>query len=69
MEFFITLPSNVKSITSEPNTIANYITKLPQRIILNGKWQVALVEISYPLTWYNINRPCTINFCGVGQKK
>jgi hypothetical protein len=49
--FYVTLPSNVKSFSE--NTIANYKTQLSSRIILNGEWEVGLVEISYTLSWYN----------------
>lgn len=62
-DFYITLPSNVKSPKDEVNTIANYTTKLPQRIILEGEWEVGLAEISYTLSWYNINKNIKIMLC------
>ena len=36
------------------NTLAHYITDLPQRIDLTGEWECGLAEIQYPHTWYNI---------------
>ena len=62
-DFYITLPSNVKSPKDLENTVANYTTKLPQKIKLQGKWEVGLVEISYTLSWYNINRGVNIKLC------
>src|SRR5437870_5679796 len=53
-EFYITLPSNVASFNSS-NTIANYVTRLPQRQLLMGNWVVGLSEISYPYSWMNVD--------------
>ena len=56
-EFYITLPSNVKSISTEkPNSISNYRTKLKRRIDLqsNQIWKVGLAEITYTKSWYNV---------------
>jgi len=50
--FYVTLPSNVKSFST--NTVANYKTKLASRLILTDDWEVGLVEISYTLSWYNV---------------
>ncbi len=36
------------------NTLAHYMTKLPHSIELGGQWEVGLVEVMYPHTWYNI---------------
>lgn len=37
------------------NTLVHYTTKLPQAIELSGGlWEVGLVELMYPHTWYNI---------------
>jgi hypothetical protein len=61
MDFYVTLPSNVSSNKYFPdNTVANYVTKLPQRLSLEGKWGVGLVEMSYTLSWYNIDKPLEI---------
>jgi hypothetical protein len=50
-EFFVTLPSN----TQFPgNTPSNFKVRLPQKITLDGKWEVALTEIMYPHSWNNV---------------
>ena len=36
------------------NTLAQYITNLPQRISLHGEWECGLTEIHYPHDWYNV---------------
>ena len=36
------------------NTMTHYLTKLPHRIELEGQWEVGLVEIQYPHSWYNL---------------
>ena len=36
------------------NTLAHFTTQLPQDIDLSGKWEVALAEILYPHSYYNI---------------
>lgn len=50
-QFHMTLPSNVNN---QGNTIANYVTTLPNRMELDGEWEVALVEIAYPVSWHNL---------------
>jgi hypothetical protein len=56
-EFYITLPSNVKSSTDfSYNTISSFKTKLHQKptFPFNEKWKVGLAEISYTKSWYNV---------------
>ena len=36
------------------NTLAHYITDLPQRISVSGEWECGLAEILCPHTWYNV---------------
>lgn len=52
-DFYLTLPSNV---VGEGNLTNCYRTRLPEIITLVGYWDVALVEIQYPLTWYNMDK-------------
>ncbi len=52
--FYITLPSNVKSFFPQ-NKISNYKTKLASRLYLPDQWEVGLVEISYTYSWYNLS--------------
>lgn len=49
-QFYVTLPSN----TEMGSTASNFRVKLPQRIKLDGEWEVGLVEVIYPNSWYNI---------------
>jgi hypothetical protein len=61
-DFYITLPSNVQTYNYFPeNTIANYKTKLASRVVLPGKWEVGLVEMSYTISWYNNFNAQSIN--------
>jgi hypothetical protein len=53
-QFYMNLPSNASLKTYPKNTLASYTTHLPSTVQLNGQWEVALVEVSYPRTWYNI---------------
>jgi hypothetical protein len=54
--FYIRLPSNVKVGSGfESNTLATYITKLATPQMLSKNYEVALAEISYTNSWYNIN--------------
>jgi len=47
--FYITLPSDVSGYYSSANTIEDYRTKLATPLELeHDKWEVGLVEISYP---------------------
>ena len=64
-DFYVTLPSNVKSQTSHVNTVANFVTKLPHRIRLEGEWEVGLAEISYSISWYNLSQDCRIKLCTI----
>ena len=53
-DFYLTLPSNASMKMYPDNTLAHYITYLPQRIDLTGEWKCGLAEIQYPYTWCNI---------------
>ena len=53
-DFYLTLPSNASMKMYPDNTLAHYITDLPQRIDLTGEWECGLAEIQYPHTWYNV---------------
>lgn len=52
--FYVTLPSNTGLNVFKNNTISSYRVNLPRHINLEGPWQVALTEISYPHTWHNV---------------
>lgn len=38
------------------NTTAKYVTHLHRRITLHGRWEVGLVEMHFPHTFYNVRR-------------
>lgn len=50
-QFYLTLPSN----TEKDGTASNFRVKLPNKIKLEGDWEVGLAEIIYPYSWYNIS--------------
>ncbi|HSN23965.1 MAG TPA: hypothetical protein VLS45_07330 [Methylomicrobium sp.] len=37
------------------NTVAHYVTKLSERILLDGEYEVGLAEIIYPHSWFNVD--------------
>ena len=45
--FYMTLPSNVKT-NAETNAVSHYTTTLASPIYLNGEYEVALLETSFP---------------------
>lgn len=55
MSFYITLPSNSSSAIFPKNTQSHFITQLPSPQQLDGEWEVALVEIHFPVAWNNID--------------
>lgn len=50
-QFYITLPSNSSMQTFPDNKTCCFTTQLPRTIDLSGEWEVAIVEIQYPLTY------------------
>ncbi|KAL7388635.1 hypothetical protein ABVT39_018278 [Epinephelus coioides] len=57
--FYITLTSNASEDVFKNNTGSSFHVDLAQNIDLEGPWQVALTEISYPHTWHNIPQDAT----------
>jgi len=51
--FYVTLRSD---LANKPGTIAKFTTTLPERIELEGDWEVGLSEISFPSLRHNITR-------------
>ena len=51
MSFYVTLPSNSSSNVFPKNTLTDYSTKLKSPIQLEGAYEVALVEMMYPVSW------------------
>ena len=63
-DFYLTLPSNASMKMYPDNTLAHYITDLPQRIDLTGEWECGLADIQYPHTWYNVTEEDVWFFLG-----
>lgn len=58
-QFFLTLPSNTIESGGQGESVnrqCQFQVKLPQRISLGLDWEVALSEIIYPHSWYNIRQ-------------
>jgi hypothetical protein len=51
---YITLPSDRSMSFFPNNTIAEFTTKLPETVTLDGDYEVALVELIYPFSFSNI---------------
>src|ERR1700722_3813492 len=49
--FYVTIPSNTR-VTG--NTASHFRATLPHQLDLKGRWEVALVEIQYPHSWFNV---------------
>ena len=49
--FYMTVPSNASMDIFSNNTLANFRIQLPRRLYLNQRYEVALVEMQYPLRW------------------
>jgi hypothetical protein len=56
--FYFYLPSNIEHKHIE-NKINHYFTPLPQNFQVNSTWEVALVELIIPYTWFNITENMT----------
>lgn len=55
-DFYMVLPSNVPTNTDEVNKTSCYKTYLPTPLDLRtDDWEVGLVQINYPHSWFNIN--------------
>ncbi len=60
MGFTITLPSNSSEGVYPDNTISRFLTYLPQEIPLDSEYEVALTEIQYTNSFYNLPEDCKI---------
>ena len=52
--FYLELVSSAPSQVYPQNTMASFTIFLPDKIELDGSWEVALVEVSYPDICHNI---------------
>jgi len=53
--FYLTLPSNSSSKYYD-NTLTKFTTKLLSSVSLSGNWEVGLAEITFPRTWYTVDK-------------
>ena len=58
--FYTILPSDSSMIYYPDNTVTCFTTKLPREIVLDGKWEVGLSEISIPLSFFTFNKKVTV---------
>lgn len=56
MSFYVTLPSDSSMSYFPGNTTSKFRTYLPESVKLQGPYEVALAEISYPHTWNNMSQ-------------
>jgi hypothetical protein len=56
--FYLTLPSNVSGYGDHENITSHFKTQLIRPLVLDPPniYEVALVEIFFPFTWYNITK-------------
>ena len=67
--FHMILPSNSSMKTYPDNTLNHYVTALSNRIELGGDWEVALSEILFLSTWYNIQEDdCMLSIITPGSE-
>lgn len=52
--FYVTLPSNASLNVFKNNTSSSFREDLAQYLYLDGPWEVAVIKISYPYTWFNL---------------
>ena len=62
-EFQVTLPCNVTGLNT--NTPGAYETTLAYPLELPGTWEVALIDITYPHTWLDLEKECVIGISTV----
>ena len=63
------LPSNSSMKTYPDHTLNHYVTALSNRIELGGDWEVALSEILFQRTWYNIQEDeCMLSIITSGNE-
>src|SRR5271156_1449696 len=54
--WYITLPSNSSHAYFPNNTMTAFTTRLQSTCSLNGDWEAALVDMTFPKTWYTIGK-------------
>ena len=62
-EFQVTFPSNVIGLAT--NTAGAFETTIAFSLELPGTWEVALIDITNPHTWLNLEKECVIGISTV----
>lgn len=65
--FYVHLPSN-EATSLDENTLGKYTTHLARPILLDGAWEVALAEISYTVSWYNLTGNNYVSILSFGHE-
>jgi hypothetical protein len=52
-QFYVTLPSDSSMMYYPDNTVAHFKTKLSRCICVDADYEVALIELIYPITYHN----------------
>lgn len=53
--FYVTLPCNASMDVYPDNSISNYKIRLARNMNLKCQWEVGLIELYYPISWYTFN--------------
>lgn len=68
MDFYIVLPSNTPTPSDFENTLAHFKVTLSQTINLDAEYEVALAEIGYTKSWYNVPEDLPISMAMMNNK-
>jgi hypothetical protein len=63
--FYLTLPSDAYANYYPDNTVSRFVAELPERVCLEGNYEVGLSEIVYPHTWNNVDNRKKKHWVGV----
>ena len=66
--FYVVLPSNA-SYDIYKNKLSSFTVRLPTMLNLGPEWQVAIVSISYPKSWFNIGEGYTLEVMTPQRRK
>ena len=61
--FTIELVSNAPVQLFQDNTLSSLLNFLPEQLNLDGQWEVAISEISYPSKYQNVTEGKFMFFC------
>ena len=61
-EMHFVLPSNSSMQTHRENQASDYKVDIEGGVKLSGDWEVALTDVHYPLTWFNVSEWTQLDF-------